>query len=358
MPVYLDKKTKTWYFSTYKKDNQSIIKRYVRRGYNSKAEAKKAEAKFIASDDHKTKYRFDKVAKEFLLFKKNQVKLSSYKSYEDTINKHFLPFFKTISFDKITYLDILSWQNYILSKKYKFNTNHRMFVLLRSLFDYIEINYGYKNPCKNIGNFKNQEVIKEMEIVPVQHFDCFISYIKNNKYKLYFLFIYLTGVRKGEAMALQWKDIIDKDRVYINKSYGKTGISSPKTNRSIRYIYLAPSLKRLLMYYYKRFKIKDLDYYVFGGKKPPSNTHIDRIKNQAIRKSGVKYFTTHQLRHTYISYMMSKTNDVSTIANSVGHSKEMLFNTYLHSVFNPNEKLTTEIEKDVEILKIMENMVV
>lgn len=53
-------------------------------------------------------------------------------------------------------------------------------------------------------------------------FKQFISNVDNELYKLYFSFLYLTGCRKGESLALTWNDIdYIRQEVRISKSLNR-----------------------------------------------------------------------------------------------------------------------------------------
>ena len=353
MPVYQDKKTKKWYFSISKPDEHGIKRRYLKRGFISKNEAKNAEIEFLMSKNSTSLLLFERIVKEFIATKQLELSKSTFVSYKRTIQKYIAPHFKGMRMCNIRHIDIVNWKNQIFKKGLAYNTRHRMFILLNGLFRYAYLVYDIKNPCSTVGNFKNDEIMQEKSVVSIEDFNKFLSVLENKKHKLFFLFVLLTGLRKGEALALQWKDIIDKDKIFINKSYGKYGISTTKTRRSIRHIYLSESFYKVLMEYYENHDKKNPNNYVFGGVCPLSNTNADHIKNKAIKEAKIPYFRIHELRHTYISYMMEKTNDVSSIANAVGHSKEILFETYLHTISNPQKKLTAQIENDAKMVELI-----
>jgi len=83
----------------------------------------------------------------------------------------------------------------------------------------------------------------ELKFWAPKEFDIFINLVDDQQYYTLFNFLYHTGCRKGEALAMTWKDIDFKnDVVRIYKSVttkikgSPYAITSPKTKNSIRNI--------------------------------------------------------------------------------------------------------------------------
>ena len=171
------------------------------------------------------------------------------------------------------------------------------------------------------------------------------------------LFAYMlmyTGLRRGELLALQWRDIdLSRKTLSVTKSasYAETGnrpkIKEPKTDAGVRTIVLLDRLVKIL------FPLRGKpDEYVFGGAEPLTQTmYRHRWRNyclesglydwkQVERKDGHKKVivlvkepnvTPHQFRHAFAT--MCKESGVSTkdAQHLLGHSKyEVTMNTYTH----------------------------
>jgi len=90
------------------------------------------------------------------------------------------------------------------------------------------LNYGIKfhdlkeNVVSRVGNFKNMDRKKEMLFWSEEEFKEFYAAIDDDLFKVYFSFLYLTGCRKGESLALTWNDIdFVRNEVRINKSLNR-----------------------------------------------------------------------------------------------------------------------------------------
>lgn len=88
------------------------------------------------------------------------------------------------------------------------------------------------------------KVKKELQFWEPDQFNTFINYVDDSTYKTLFIFICHMGIRKGEALAFQWKDInfdtntVNRYKSITNKISGKAWeITSPKTSDSIHSIF-------------------------------------------------------------------------------------------------------------------------
>lgn len=153
-------------------------------------------------------------------------------------------------------------------------------------------------------------------------------------------FALVTGLRRGELLALKWSDIEEKDkRIVVNKSNSTTGIGDTKSAK-IRYVALSETAikylnKQLDMLFdeknfityrdnNKRFEpeeIKESNMLVFPGIsgeeiKPDSYYHM--IKRFAA-KVGIDAHP-HCLRHTFV-YRMRHTLSLKELQTVIGHDK-------------------------------------
>ena len=89
MPVYLDKKRGTYYFSGTFINPFGESQKYFVRGFSSLSAAKKAEREYLikARTDPNNKYRFSDLVIKFLDYKKDRVKPRTISNYNSLIEK-------------------------------------------------------------------------------------------------------------------------------------------------------------------------------------------------------------------------------------------------------------------------------
>lgn len=163
---------------------------------------------------------------------------------------------------------------------------------------------------------------------------------------LFPLFCMSTGMRRGEALAIQWKDIDFKGgNIHISKQVnyesGMAEITEPKTDAGIRTVPLLPDLKAVL----QMPENAQPTHYLFHGDDPakpmPDKNYRRRwlqyCKNHGFAedvptittgKNGRKYLkhhwkptlTAHVLRHGYATLLFEADVDEYTAQKLIGHS--------------------------------------
>lgn len=237
---------------------------------------------------------------------KNSWKVTSRSQREMAIRLHMKPLLgnhKLQKLDRTTYKrDYLN----VLEVKYKPSTVklfHSLFkiainaavedeILSRNRFTKITLSSS-KEVQENIENyFTPEELVKLLKSA---------KYEKNITNYSFLLTVSYTGIRRGEAFGLQWKNIdFDKKTVTIERTRDNKGVRSPKTKNSYRTILIDDLLLNQLKEYRKwcretmlsfGYKITD-DSYVFishqTGKPSTDNTILYAFR-RLLNKTGISY---------------------------------------------------------------------
>ena len=256
---------------------------------------------------------------------------------------HILPFISNKNIYEFSENDYIYWQKCIKDLNYSNSFNKSIQSLFKRFFDYLSIFYKIDNVARKMIDFKDYKIVenKEKEILSFKDFKKFIKCIKNDiLYNTLFDFLYFTGVRKGELLALNWNDL-NHNSVSITKTItkeffnGKRLITTPKTNGSIRSIVidkkLIEKLNKLKKYYIHNNKDFTNDYFIFGGSKPIATTTLERKKNYYCDKAKVKRIRIHDFRHSHATLLYKNKCDIKTIQKRLGHSNiNTTLDTYVH----------------------------
>ena len=201
-----------------------------------------------------------------------------------------------------------------------------------------------KNIASNVGSFKRKnEDIKSYNHWNYETFEKFISYVDNLKYKRYFECLYFTGVRPGEGMALKFSKLNDKI-LKVNETIDSRNDSETKTRttNSVKTFSsqrdieidekLNDDLLELKQMYIEEYGMEDYDYYIFGGIKPLAPTTINRYKNKACEKAGIKPIRLHDFRHSHATLLVDNNMNIKEISRRLGHSNiQTTLNIYVHA---------------------------
>lgn len=361
MPVYKDKERGTWYYQINYTDINGEYKQKRKSGFATRAEAKNAEYLATIELDHSsaTELTFKELAHHYFDFIEKRVKESSYITKVNAINLHIMPFFEKMKVRSITSKDIIAWQKEMNSKDFSHEYLSKIYNNLSAILNHAK-HYGIAdNPCKLVGNFKKVETIKEeVNFWTLPEFNQFImKVIEDNIYYTFFLFLYYMGTRKGEAMALKWKDINLKTGIAdIHKTVtektteGGWKVTSPKNVQSNRKILMPKALQKQMIDYYNYcsdFENFNDNCFVFGVSRPLASTTITRKFDEYIKQANVKRIKVHDLRHSHASLLINHGANILIVSQRLGHKDvNETLNTYSHMF--PN--------KEKEVVELIDNL--
>ena len=132
-------------------------------------------------------------------------------------------------------------------------------------------------------------------------------------------FMLYTGCRRGEAAALQQKNIDrekKKARIVQAVAYSDTRkpqLKLPKSEAGFREIDLYDNVLEILP------KYEDPETYVFFPDGLPTKTYLEAGLKKYQEENGIRA-TAHQLRHSYASMLHSAGIDVKDAQHLLGHS--------------------------------------
>ncbi len=171
-----------------------------------------------------------------------------------------------------------------------------------------------------------------------------------------------TGLRKGEILALKWKDI-DGDHLTVNgtveQAAGHVAIKKPKTKSSRRPITLpqraveelrkhraAQNKERLLLgsgYQNNGFVFPKVDGQIWAP------TSFDGQYTRTVKKAGIGQVRFHWLRHTHASQLLKKGENIKVVSDRLGHAKiGITLDTYGHLLKGMQEGAAKTINEVLE----------
>lgn len=329
-------------------------------GFKTKKEAKTAYSKLLVSKPNEiNKEKSTLTFKEYLdtIYKpwyKTQVKESTYDNRKYTIDTR-LDYFDNMLIDKIGPLQVQAWQ-LELSKKYGQNyVRSIQGMFSRAMDRAVVLGLVKSNPAKVIGNVKKLKV--KVDFWTLEEFEKVISQINTDDYYEHYLFItiwllFMTGLRFGEACALQWvgldfeTGVLDISKSLYYKSLENYKFVEPKTKASVRQIVLdEDTLHELSVWKNIQQKVVKTDF-ILSYNGTPSNKHaIPRAIEKYSKLAGVHRIKIHALRHSHASLLISLGENPLIIKDRLGHEDiETTLGTYGHLYPNSNYEVATKLK--------------
>ncbi len=276
----------------------------------------------------------DTVLNHFIAFKKakeNIIKPTSLVSYTNVLNyiekdKKF----SNIKLNKLTENDIYNFFNKI---NLKLSSKQLYLNILKSFLNY----YVRRDILtKNVANrviLKNFEVEEERnKYVSKEIREQILNDIKRTDKECPVILMIKCGLRLGEAVAICNKDLIEPNKLKINKTRNDLGkdskmtkvITTPKNKTSNRVIIIT----------------EDVYNIVKNTKKPYSDLRVNLYR--FLKKNY--NVSPHDLRHSFITDCIQNEVNINVLKQYVGHapSSKILETTYLHL---QNDFIEQEVNK-------------
>ena len=281
-------------------------------------------------------------------YERERVKPRTYARYEGLINLHIAPALGEVEINELCRRQI---QEFLTKKKKDGNikqngeslsatSTNLMLTVLNLAFEYAcDMEIIETNPCtrlkrapeetRAIDAFTKEEQRKLEKVIE-----------ESNDPRLFGILLCLyTGLRIGELLGLEWKDVdLERGIIHIDKTVYRekdnTGtwqliVDSPKTKSSARDIPLPKYIVKLLKIQSKLSK----SVYVVENKKGErmSIRSYQYMFERLTEKAGVRKLNFHALRHTFATRAFESGIPPKVVQQILGHSSlEMTMDLYTH----------------------------
>lgn len=329
------------------------------RGFRTKTEARTAAKarikkleKGVIDKNVKLKDYLDFWLREYKL---NKVAKNSYKSLKNSVENHIKPYFKEM---KVTTVDPNNYQvflNYLYNeKKLEKNTILKIHNAFYNAMKRAKINkLIVDNPCEDadVPNKKKHKKKDQIKFIDSSDIQNFLTQAFNYGYIYWIFFDALidTGLRKGEAAALQWTDIDFKNRlITVNKTLDFQAdninelFGDPKSFNAERTIKISKSLVSKLRSHLnwqnqnKQF-LNDSYHHdlnlVFcrkDGNFMPKSSLFNAF-SRILKRADLEQLPIHSLRHTHAVLQLEAGADMKYIQERLGHgSYQITADVYAH----------------------------
>ncbi|HEQ9122061.1 TPA: site-specific integrase [Streptococcus pyogenes] len=277
------------------------------------------------------------------------VKPQTYDATVTRLNRHIMPTLGNMKVDKITASDIQMLINR-LSKYYVNYTAVRSVIrkvlqqgVLLGLIDY--------NSARDIILPRKQpNAKKKVKFIDLSDLKSFLEHLETSQHKRYNLYfdavlyqlLLSTGLRIGEACALEWGDIdLENGTIAINKTYNKNlkFLSTAKTQSGNRVISVdKKTLRSLKLYQMRQRQLFNevgarVSEVVFAT---PTRKYFNASVRQSAldtrcKEAGIERFTFHAFRHTHASLLLNAGISYKELQYRLGHANiSMTLDTYGH----------------------------
>lgn len=352
--AYINQDTSSWYFvvSNGKDPITNKPRQIKRRGFKTREEAELAalevelqikRGEYFQEENMKFQALYEEWIESYPFTRKK----SSTRNRKSSA-KHLLSVWAPTPIHKITKQVYRQYMN-SLASKYMYNTREGIHIVAKMIFDYaIEMEYikANKNPTDNYKlpkNLEYEENDEKIVFLEKEELDVFLQIAKveglPNDYEFFTLLAY-SGMRIGEVIALQWKDVdfqslfISIRKTYYNPSNNKRKFEllTPKTRSSKRDIlmdwYVMELLKELkekqnefIKNNKRLYKDQGFIFTCSEGYPCTIKQFSNRLQRLLAKMPDLnKHITPHSFRHTHVSLCIEAETNMKVISERLGHS--------------------------------------
>lgn len=310
------------------------------------------------------KILFEEFAKEWLSdYARISVKESTYISYRSIVRLHLNPCFGKQFLHRISTSDIQKFvSEKITTEKQSPKSVVNMLVPFKELLKHAVI-WGYikRDPSLYVKRPRVEQ--EEMDFLTPEEIRLFLENVNPVHYTL-FLTAVMTGMRRGELLALQWGDIDwNSSEILVRRSIFRGEFIKPKTKNSIRRIVMSPVLRQALEQHRLIGRVSEMDLVFCNENGLPLNPEnlIKREFLPALDRAGLRRIRFHDLRHTFASLLISQGENIKFIQSQLGHaSAKTTLDRYGHLMPNLENDAARRLDETVFgnfVRKLLENPV-
>jgi integrase len=286
---------------------------------------------------------FADAASEFLRYAEQDraLKPSTLRGYRSIIEAYLLPAFGSERLEDISTADVECWRAGLRSvsgaRALANNSKNRIVTLLHGVF--VRACKAYGLPANPVGGVERHPVklAGDIEVFSPEEVWALVRKAESEQDGALFLTAAFTGLRRGELLALRWRDVdFGGSTVRVRSSYAGGALTSPKSGK-VRSVPLAPEVAKALAKLAERAHFTSEDDLAFAGETGSflDGSALRRRYKQALQRAALRPLRFHDLRHTFGTRMIAKA-DIRRVQEWMGHADVQTTMRYLH--YAPREK--------------------
>lgn len=304
---------------------------------------------------------FADAAAEFMRYAEHDktLKPSTLYGYQSILDAYLLPAFGDVPLERITTAGIEAWRSELESvsearrvdrrraqgdghrpaspRALSNSTKNRIMVTLHGILKRACKVYGLPaNPASGIERHPVR-LTGDIDVFSPEEVWALVRAAASEQDGAIFLTAAFTGLRRGELIALRWRDIDFTGSVLrVRASYAGGALTAPKSGK-VRSVPLAPEVAQALAQLSHRELFLGEDDLVFSGELGDflDGSALRRRYTAALKRAGLRQLRFHDLRHTFGTRMIAKA-DIRRVQEWMGHADVQTTMRYLH--YAPREE--------------------
>jgi integrase len=257
-------------------------------------------------------------------------KPSTLVEYRSSVRAHLVPAFGSLRLEDVTPEQIEAWKSTLRVSN---RTKAKLLTVLNGVF--VRARRAYKlghNPVADVEKPRQRRSLA-IEVFSPEEVMALMRAAGSEQDAAIFLTAAFTGLRRGELIALHWRDVdFAGQALRVRASFAGRQLTSPKSGK-VRSVPMAPEVAKSLARLGERERWTGDDHLVFPG---AGGYYLDgralsRRYAAAVKRAGLRPLRFHDLRHTFGTRMIAKA-DIRRVQEWMGHADVLTTMKYLHYV--------------------------
>jgi len=279
----------------------------------------------------RTGVTFADAAEEYLRYLQHdrELKLSTLRDYRSIIAAHLLPTFGTMRLEDVSVPAIEAWKARLTVSN---RTKVKILTILNGVLERArKVHHLPRNPMVDVERPRHRRKVSGIDVFSPEEVMALVRAADSEQDAAIYLTAGFTGLRRGELVALRWRDVdFAGRRVRVTASY-TSELSTPKSG-SVRSVPLTRQVAEVLARLAAREHWTDDDDLVFPGVAGSflDASALSRRYKAALGRAGLRQLRFHDLRHTFGTQSVAKGATLIQVQAWMGHADTQTTMAYQH----------------------------
>jgi len=274
---------------------------------------------------------FTDAAAEYLRYCESDrgCKPSTLRDYRSNLNAHLLPAFGRERLEDLTPAMIERWRNSLVDLSPR--TRNKLLVVMHGVLGRAQKVWGLTNNAVEGVEKQRQRSTGDLEVFSPEEVMALVRAAASEQDSAIYLTAAFTGLRRGELIALRWRDVdFTGSLIRVRANFAGGELTSPKSGK-VRSVPMAPEVAKALAALGTREYWTSDDDLVFVGEVGGylDGSALRRRYTAALKRAGLRPLRFHDLRHTFGTTMIAHA-DIRRVQEWMGHADIQTTMRYLH----------------------------
>ena len=286
----------------------------------------------------RTGVTFAEAAEEWLRYveEDRDVKPSTLTDYRSVLKAHLLPTFSEMRVEMITPQRVEAWRASLGAERGRplsNRTRNKSLTLLGGVMERARKVYGLpSNPVREVEKLRERYDATRFDFYSPDEVHALARAAASEQDGALFMTAAFTGLRRGELIALRWRDVdFECAAIRVGASYANGNLATPKSGRG-RVVPMVPEIAEALRKLAQREHATGEDDLVFPG---AFGTYVDgsalrRRYAAAQKRAGLRQIRFHDLRHTFGTLAVRGAESIVELQAWMGHAEVRTTMRYTH----------------------------